>query len=287
MSRDSFTYSHGDTGTKPTVSLNFEKNERPNAGNFDWFWTTVIQSVNGHADEFNRLDSDNDGTVDSADGAATWSLNGNTQVTHPTDINFTGDLSLTDDGDGTVTVSVTTYTDSNAQTAVDGANIDITGDADTVDGEHASAFADSGHLHDSRYVLESGDIMGGKLTIERGQNSAHLTATNTGSGDKISLKSNSNGDFTFVGYDSSDGSWDTGSALEYSPDSGVWNFKSLPEVSGNSLATESWVNANADVPDADYADSAGDADTVDGRDIHTGTSSPSNPTSGDIWVDTS
>ncbi|MDB9247439.1 hypothetical protein PN419_00260 [Halorubrum ezzemoulense] len=29
---------------------------------------------------------------------------------------------------------------------------------------------------------------------------------------------------------------------------------------------KSWVNSNADVPNADYADSAGDADTVDGKD---------------------
>jgi hypothetical protein len=151
MSRNSFSYTHGETGTKPQNPLNFEENERPNADRFDWFWYQTITSINGHADEFGRLDSDNDGVVDAADGAATWSDSGNAIITHPTDIDFTGDISVTADGDGTATVSVTKYTDDEARAAVDGSNVSITGDADTVDGEHASAFADAGHLHDTRY----------------------------------------------------------------------------------------------------------------------------------------
>lgn len=69
MSRDTFTYTHGDTGTKPGSALNFESNERPNADNFDWYWYAVIQAIKGHADEFDRLDSDDDGVVDKADNA--------------------------------------------------------------------------------------------------------------------------------------------------------------------------------------------------------------------------
>lgn len=72
-------------------------------------------------------------------------------------------------------------------------------DADLLDGEHATAFADSGHLHDSRYLLESGDTLSGVLTLS----------------------------------------------------------------DGSKAASRSWVNGNADVPNADYADTAGDADTVD------------------------
>src|SRR5574344_65798 len=39
------------------------------------------------------------------------------------------------------------------------------GNADTVDGLHASSFATSGHNHDSRYVLKAGDTMTGGLKV--------------------------------------------------------------------------------------------------------------------------
>jgi hypothetical protein len=55
---------------------------------------------------------------------------------------------------------------------------DSAGDADTVDGEHASAFADSGHLHDGRYVLENGDTMTGRLTIQNTALGLDLSPTN-------------------------------------------------------------------------------------------------------------
>lgn len=47
------------------------------------------------------------------------------------------------------------------------------------------------------------------------------------------------------------------------------------------------VDANADVPNADYADSAGDADTVGGHRFYVQSSEPSNPDTNDIWIDTS
>jgi hypothetical protein len=79
---------------------------------------------------------------------------------------------------------------------------DNAGDSDTLDGEHASAFADSGHLHDSRYLLESGDTLSGALTLS----------------------------------------------------------------DGSKAASQSWVNSNADVPNADHADSADDSNTLEGLD---------------------
>lgn len=87
MTRETFSYTHGDTGTKPNSSLDFAANERPNPQNFDWYWDQVTKAISGHADEFDRLDSNDDGIVDEAD------------------------------------------------------------EADTLDGEHATAFADSGHGH--------------------------------------------------------------------------------------------------------------------------------------------
>lgn len=71
MSRNKFTYTHGDVGSKPPSSRDFAKGERPDAQHFDWWWSTVISSINGHADEFDRLDSNNDGIVDEADHAST------------------------------------------------------------------------------------------------------------------------------------------------------------------------------------------------------------------------
>jgi hypothetical protein len=57
---------------------------------------------------------------------------------------------------------------------------------------------------------------------------------------------------------------------------------------------KSWVNNNADVPNADYADSADDANTVDGfhADELTGIdyvqdTEPNTTTDGDVWADTS
>lgn len=67
MGRNNFDYTHGDTGTKPTSALDFETNGRPDSQNFDWWWYTTIENINAHADEFDRLDSDGDGTVDEAD----------------------------------------------------------------------------------------------------------------------------------------------------------------------------------------------------------------------------
>lgn len=60
------------------------------------------------------------------------------------------------------------YTDSEAQSAVDGANIDIGGDADTLDGNHASDFANDVHSH-SGYVNTGGDSMSGDLNMNGNQ----------------------------------------------------------------------------------------------------------------------
>ena len=69
MARDNIDYSHGDDGSKPPSDLDFQQNQRPNAQNFDWFWSTVINRINGIISEFNRLDSNDDGKVDAADQA--------------------------------------------------------------------------------------------------------------------------------------------------------------------------------------------------------------------------
>ena len=94
MARDNIDYSHGDSGTEPPSDHDFQNNQRPDAQNFDWFWSTVINRINGIISEFNRIDSDDDGKVDAADQAD---------------------------------------------------------NADTVDGLHADALADTGHNHINGY----------------------------------------------------------------------------------------------------------------------------------------
>jgi hypothetical protein len=111
MARDNIDYSHGDSGTEPPSDHDFQHNQRPDAQNFDWFWSTVINRINGIISEFNRLDSNDDGKVDAADQAD---------------------------------------------------------NADTLDGEHADAFADVGHDHPKSYIngYQSNplsDVDGGKL----------------------------------------------------------------------------------------------------------------------------
>ena len=69
MARDNIDYSHGDSGTEPPSDHDFQHNQRPDAQNFDWFWSTVINRINGINSEFNRLDSNDDGKVDAADQA--------------------------------------------------------------------------------------------------------------------------------------------------------------------------------------------------------------------------
>jgi len=69
MARDNIDYSHGDSGTEPPSDHDFQHNQRPDAQNFDWFWSTVINRINGIISEFNRLDSNDDGKVDAADQA--------------------------------------------------------------------------------------------------------------------------------------------------------------------------------------------------------------------------
>ena len=69
MARDNIGYSHGDNGIEPSSALDFQQNQRPDAQKFDWFWSTVINRINGIISEFNRLDSNDDGKVDAADQA--------------------------------------------------------------------------------------------------------------------------------------------------------------------------------------------------------------------------
>jgi len=114
---------------------------------------------------------------------------------------------------------------------------------------------------DDDFLLNDGDEISGELEGQRPASSRIFTATDSDTGDKLSLRVSGNDSFQLVGYDSSDGTWDYNSALSYDPGTSRWGFGSLPNVNGNNMATQTWVNSSADVPNADQADNA---DTVGG-----------------------
>jgi hypothetical protein len=66
---DNFDYSHGAQGDEPTGPLDFQTGDPIPPENFDWWWYTVIQIANNHADILETIDSDGDGKVDAADSA--------------------------------------------------------------------------------------------------------------------------------------------------------------------------------------------------------------------------
>jgi hypothetical protein len=192
MARDNIDYSHGDNGSEPSSALDFQQNQRPDAQNFDWFWSTVINRINGIISEFNRLDSNDDGKVDAADQADNadtldgehagafadaghdhnhdelTNVGSSDHHSRYTDseavaavngetslaVDITGDA---DTVDGQNYSDIQNWVNNNADVpnADHADHADTTGDADTVDGNHASAFADVGHNHDSRYYTKS------------------------------------------------------------------------------------------------------------------------------------
>ena len=411
MARQSFSYTHGDTGSEPENPLDFQQDGRPQAQNFDWYWYTVIESINGHGEEFYRLDGNDDGVVDAADGAATWSNDGTTALTHPTDINFTGHITVVDDGDGTVSIDPSHDHDDwyvneggdtmSGELGLDGgANVgDSSDDSQEItfeqnggggfsnikvdvrngslrvwrqdNGNELFAVDPDGTTYESKdrvatrtwtianfdqYTswtvqegngtesadLSSGETLeiyggtqiyteldsNGNLSVEHSDastqgdvstagatliddvqlgNNGHVSNINTenrnvddwdpASGGNVGsfvVDRNINGNNSITANGDEwlglDGGSTTGVLLGYYNANevrvGNGNLSDF-NWNGNTVATRNWVNGNADVPNADYADNAGDADMVDGKDVTVSSSAPSSPTSGDIWLDTS
>ena len=141
MSRDNFTYVHGDTGVKPAASLDFQQGGKPKANYFDWWWTSVINAINGHANEFDRLDEDDDGKVDAADkadSALTWKQNSTEILQYAEILKVTDNLSLSGSS-GTVELSVP---NTEIRSTVDGSDINILGTADQTE-TNAENYTDS------------------------------------------------------------------------------------------------------------------------------------------------
>jgi hypothetical protein len=118
---------------------------------------------------------------------------------------------------------------------------------------------------DDDFVLNAGDTMSGELIGERAASSRIFTASDSTSGDKFSLRVDSDSSFELVGYDSSAGTWNYASSLSYDPGNESWEFGTLPAVGGNNMATQTWVNSQVSSVDVLSTD-------------------PSSPEPGQTWI---
>jgi hypothetical protein len=285
MARKTFNYTHADIGTKPTSALDFAKNERPNAGNFDWYWYNVIEAIKDHAVAFSEIDSDDDGVVDEAD---TLTAGGNLKG----DLNATNGETLWDESGGYIpqTQLQNTSVSVSAGDGLKGGGSVSLGGSTTINVEPAN-FAGAGLQDDGADDLElvndsitvGGNVvsLGGSTAISHGDlsdapTSAHhakytdseaVSAVNAKNSLNVSISGDAGGDADTV-----DGkhytdiqNWVNVSAdvpnADYADTAG--DADTLDGQQWSDIQT--WVNTNADVPNADHADTAGDADTLDGN----------------------
>lgn len=135
-------------------------------------------------------------------------------------------------------------------------------DADLLDGKHAGAF-----------VLESGDSMSGDLTFSSRPSSIRSDATQHDyDGLRVETKDESGIYLDRIRVTTGASASGSNTAKLSFTEMDEFNFHfgdvdvkdGILQEGGNRVATRAWTDTNADVPNADYADNAGDADTVDG-----------------------
>lgn len=136
MARDKIDYTHGDAGSKPADGNEFASGERPDAQVFDWFWNRVTNVINSVWDEFDRLDSDDDGIVDEADTANLYKGN-----------------DIDSDGDGTVNDA------ENVTATYKGNDIDSDGDGTVNDSDNLNGKGDEYLVPSGGIVMWSGAIV--------------------------------------------------------------------------------------------------------------------------------
>lgn len=166
------SYTHGSTGSAPSIALDYASGDPVDEEHMDYYVNTPLETIKALIDVHNALDSDGDNVVDAADGASSYSDGGSQVVLHPTDINFADKLSVTDDGDSTVTIDTSALDHEEVEDVVDGllvggTNINLTYDDNantlTIDGF-------SGSHQDLTSVTET-DHHGEPVTFETGHSS--------------------------------------------------------------------------------------------------------------------
>jgi hypothetical protein len=253
MARTTFSYTHGDVGTAPDQPLDFQKGGRPDAQKFDWWWSSVIGAINDHASEFSRLDSDDDGRVDAADHA----LNAD-QATNADNAGYA--------------------TDANA-TEFKNNDLDTDGDGRVDAADHALEADDAALLGGST----AGEV---RPTVSEGETVIESGPTGINFGGDINVTSDGDGTVTVSLSTISDTHTsieDDGTSVDTSPE--VLDFGTGISVANNGgghltinanrdaetvdgwdkADIKNWVNTNSDVPNADFADTAGDANNLGGR----------------------
>ena len=119
---DKFNRTHGSTGTEPPNGKEFQQDERPDESHFDWFWYQVHTKINSLIDEVNnRLKQSNytpvndvDGEVDNAANSVAGlddAVAGKASDNHGNEAHSE---------DFVTSAESSTYTDSDAVSAVDG-----------------------------------------------------------------------------------------------------------------------------------------------------------------------
>lgn len=93
---------------------------------------------------------------------------------------------------------------------------------------------------------------------DRATTADHLDELQAGGG----VKSGVNNDRAYFAPYNGAGSPNYNREISYDPSVGEWDIEGTPLAGGQKIATRNWVNANADVPNADYANNA---DTLDGQ----------------------
>jgi hypothetical protein len=191
-----------------------------------------------NADQVDGMDADDIG-VDIEDG-------GTTTVVDATAANFADHISVTDDTDGTVTISLDDDFLLNSGDILTG-ELDMGGndlqDGSTVLWDASASYIPQGRLQNDSLTVTAGDGLkrGGSVSL--------------GSSTTIDIEP---ADFAGV-YLSDDGS----DNLTVDIGSGITNDGSNNiSVDTSTIASRTWVNGNADVPNADYADNA---DQLDGN----------------------
>lgn len=208
--------------------------------------TVTVTSDDTRTVKGNDIDGDGDGRVDAADHANdATTLQGNTPSelrlavegyqsavdSDVTAISFEKNLNVSDDGDGTVTVTADNTPDTQTAVADDGAR-----------------------------------LVNNVQEIDFGP---RVTATDDGDGTVTITAADQNNALTYKGVD-----------LDDDGDGRVDAADTAARVKGNDIDS----NGDGRVDEADFA---ADADQVDGHNVYVQSSQPSNPSDGDIWVDTS
>jgi hypothetical protein len=151
--RETSDYTHGDQGAWPPSGTNFQNGDTLNAQPVDKLFWYLTEKSRDFANEFDRLDSDNDGVVDEAD----YAYDANATLYKGSDIDSNGDGTVdaaefatnaeyADSAGNADTVDNQDWADIknwvNTQSDVPNAEYaDNAGDADTLDGIDSSEFA--------------------------------------------------------------------------------------------------------------------------------------------------